>query len=49
MKFRALFVIAAIIVGGAVMVSMSSLHVFGAPETAAVAVDEYYQIGRAHV
>ncbi|MBO5492183.1 MAG: hypothetical protein J6D22_04190 [Pyramidobacter sp.] len=42
MKSKTLFVIAAIVVGGALMGAVSSLHPFGVPTAEGVAVDEHY-------
>ena len=42
MKNKAVYIIAAIIVGGALMGAVSTLRPFGAPTPEAAAVDEHY-------
>ncbi len=48
MKSKTLFVIGAIVVGGALMGAVSSLHPFGVPSAEGTAVDDHY-LGRAGV
>ena len=42
MKSKSLYIIAAVIVGGALMGAVSTLHPFGVPTAEIVQVDEHY-------